>query len=466
MSRWKNPLGRFRFFVPIMALTFAFLMLCGITPNAASAESLQQGSAGNPAYVGKSDNQDFSFSTYVYDPAAAADGVPVSDGWRDVYCFNFRLNWPSSQSYLKIRNANATTMNHYAAGFVGTASDDPTIRDAVLLVVHNGYPEDAGELQGELTDGQFRAVTQAAVWHFTDNTTMDEAASELGMFNAAFQWTPEMTTVYDKLVAGDGLSAVPDGYSLDLYITNATDAEGMGVQSLLAAYGTTVPSTEKTSVRVTKRWYGDPAESVTVRLFRNGSDTGRSIRLTAADGWSGTFADLDVADANGNAYAYTVKEDPVDGYLALDPTGDASGGFTLANVQTTDIAVLKKWQGAALDKAEVSLLADGAVVDTVTLSDDCDWQHIFTDLPAYDPKTGRQIVYTVSETPVEGYSTEISGNASDGFTVTNTLMPEAKVETTPKTGDSLTTGGIVAAMASVGIAGCVIGSAVKRRRQP
>jgi TQXA domain-containing protein len=220
-----------------MALVLAFLMLCGIAPNAAAAESLQEGTAGNPAYVGKASNQDFSFSTYVYDPAAASDGVPVSDGWRDAYCFNFQLNWPSSQSYLKIRDANATTMNHYAAAFAGTSPDDPTIRDAVLLVIHNGYPEDAGELQGELTDAQFRAVTQAAVWHFTDGASMDEAAAELGAFNDAFQWTPKMTAVYDKLVAGDGLSAVPDGYSLDLYITNATDSEGVGVQSLLAAYG-------------------------------------------------------------------------------------------------------------------------------------------------------------------------------------------------------------------------------------
>jgi TQXA domain-containing protein len=357
-------------------------------------------------------------------------------------------------------------MNHYTSSFAGMASDDPTIRDAVLLVVHNGYPENAGELQGELTDGQFRAVTQAAVWHFTDGTTMDEAAAELGRFNTAFQWTSEMTVAYNKLVTGDDLDAVPDGYSLDLYITNATDAEGMGVQSLLAAYGTTVPSTEKTSVRVTKRWYGDPAESVTVRLFRNGTDTGRFIRLTAANDWSGTFADLDAADADGNAYAYTVKEDPVDGYLALEPTGDASGGFTLANVQTTDIAVRKKWQGKAGDEAEVSLLADGAVIDTFTLTDGCDWQHTFSDLPAYDPKTGRKIVYTVSETPADGYATEISGNASDGFTITNTLVPEAKVETTPKTGDALTAGGIVAAMASFGIAGCVIGSVIKRRHQP
>jgi hypothetical protein len=80
MSRWKNPLGRFRFFAPVVALALAFLMLCGIMPNAAAAESLQEGTAGDPAYVGKVNNQDFSFSTYVYDPAAASDGVPVSDG--------------------------------------------------------------------------------------------------------------------------------------------------------------------------------------------------------------------------------------------------------------------------------------------------------------------------------------------------------------------------------------------------
>lgn len=72
------------------------------------------------------------------------------------------------------------------------------------------------------------------------------------------------------------------------------------------------------------------------------------------------------------------------------------------------------------------------------ISDGNKWNDSFTDLPEY--KAGKKIAYTVSEKEVKGYKAVISGNAEEGFVVTNSHTPkEANTTNTdkqsPKTGD-------------------------------
>ena len=83
--------------------------------------------------------------------------------------------------------------------------------------------------------------------------------------------------------------------------------------------------------------------------------------------------------------------------------------------------VEKKWVGPAAAKATVRLLADGK--DTgkkVDLDESNSWKGVFSNLPKYDA-SGAVIEYKVAEDPVEGYSSEVSGDAGSGFTVTNTV---------------------------------------------
>ena len=67
-------------------------------------------------------------------------------------------------------------------------------------------------------------------------------------------------------------------------------------------------------------------------------------------------------------------------------------------------------------------MADGEEVDSVKLSEKNDWEATFTDLPVY--ADGEAITYTVEEVEVEGYEAEITGDAENGFTITNTHEPE------------------------------------------
>ena len=101
------------------------------------------------------------------------------------------------------------------------------------------------------------------------------------------------------------------------------------------------------------------------------------------------------------------------------------------------------------DHITIRLLADDEEVRSERITPDTDgsWSFLFTNVPKY--MYGREVEYTVSEDPVEGYQTVIEGDHREGFTVTNTKdpLPEKKVldsegtdinEKIVRTGDVLT----------------------------
>jgi len=79
---------------------------------------------------------------------------------------------------------------------------------------------------------------------------------------------------------------------------------------------TPLAASNETSVSVNKQWVvpeGYDAKlyqefAVTVRLFANGVNTGRSITLTLKNNWQGIFQGLPYKDADGNVIVYTVDE--------------------------------------------------------------------------------------------------------------------------------------------------------------
>ena len=189
----------------------------------------------------------------------------------------------------------------------------------------------------------------------------------------------------------------------------------------------------KTEVSVKKVWKdadnqdGKRPTSITVKLLADGQDTGKTLELTEAKGWAGSFTDLD-ADKGGKAIAYTVIETTkVEGYIS-EVTGDATSGFTITNSytpETIDITVTKNWNdadnqdGKRPDKITVNLLADGTKIDSkeVQAATDGTWSVEFTKLAKY--KNGKEIKYTVTEEAVAGYKSSI-----DNFTITNSHDPE------------------------------------------
>ena len=93
----------------------------------------------------------------------------------------------------------------------------------------------------------------------------------------------------------------------------------------------------KTSVQVTKVWNdnnnqdGKRPESVTIKLLADGKVVeGKTLTLTAANNWTGTFSDLDGYKA-GKKIAYTVEEITISNGYEVSVTGTAADGYTVTN---------------------------------------------------------------------------------------------------------------------------------------
>ncbi|WP_341742593.1 Cna B-type domain-containing protein [Trueperella pyogenes] len=208
---------------------------------------------------------------------------------------------------------------------------------------------------------------------------------------------------------------VPEGY--------VSKADGMNLKN------THKPAT--VSVEGTKTWDdaknqdGKRPESITIRLLKNGVEAD-SRTVTAAQKWAWSFTDLPKFD-KGQEIVYTITEDAVSGYSAK------MSGYNVTNTYTpgkTSVGVAKSWQdghdqdGLRPESVQVQLLADGKPVEgkVLTLKAANNWAGTFTELEEF--KGGKKIAYSVAEVSVpKGYTSQVAGDATRGYTVTNTHTP-------------------------------------------
>ena len=166
--------------------------------------------------------------------------------------------------------------------------------------------------------------------------------------------------------------------------------------------------------------------SVHVKLFADGEKVDE-VDLNSANSWQYIFTGLS-RYRNGHEIQYTVKEDAVTNYSTAY-SGDMTSTITITNTidGKVSIPVTKKWIGKAAESATIHLLADGQEAANVTLNADNNWQYTFTDMPKY--KDGKLITYTISEDAIAGYTTAITGDATN-YVVTNTNMKTIDIPVT------------------------------------
>ena len=191
-----------------------------------------------------------------------------------------------------------------------------------------------------------------------------------------------------------------------------------------AEHGFTVTnaSTAKVSVPVEKKWVGPAAAKATVRLLADGEDTGRSVELTESNNWKGSFEDLAKYSESGSVIAYTVAEDPVDGYSSK-VTGDAEHGFTVTNtVKTGELDVSKSVvarEGLAVDADKIFKFvveaADATGRKVSGIYGDTTFEDGKATLKLKDGQTVKitglpaGTTYTVTERAAGGYKTAVNG---------------------------------------------------------
>ncbi|MDD7267111.1 MAG: Cna B-type domain-containing protein, partial [Lachnospiraceae bacterium] len=175
----------------------------------------------------------------------------------------------------------------------------------------------------------------------------------------------------------------------------------------------------RTKISVEKKWIGKPGSSVVAVLKADGSEVARK-ELSKENGWAHTFDNLRKYKAGTDTeIVYTVEEEAVpQGYIAsCQKTSEGKWVITNTITGKVSVPVTKTWVGPAKENVTVELLADGVKVTDAVLNAGNNWQHTFADLDKY--KDGVEIVYTIREVSVAGYSSKISGD-QNGYTITNT----------------------------------------------
>ena len=109
-------------------------------------------------------------------------------------------------------------------------------------------------------------------------------------------------------------------------------------------------------------------------------------------------------------------------FVIKDDANNKTIQFTVKVIEKTKVDVTKKWIGKEADKAEVKIYADGKEKDVKEITAKDNWKSSFENLPVYDIEDGHMIQYTIEETPIKGYKSQITGNGKDGFVITNTQI--------------------------------------------
>ena len=180
-------------------------------------------------------------------------------------------------------------------------------------------------------------------------------------------------------------------------------------------------------------------QSITVNLLADGEpaldSSNQPIKkvVTENDGWEYTFENLPVS--NGSAdIVYSVSEDAVDGY---DVTYDGLNITNTPAVEKVIINIHKDWDddGDAAQKRPseivVELLADGDLVETITLNEDTDWSYESDNLPKYNGD--KLIEYDIKEIKVpDNYSVTYDKDKENySFVITNTYSEDPTPDPDP-----------------------------------
>ena len=230
----------------------------------------------------------------------------------------------------------------------------------------------------------------------------------------------------------------PEGYVLDSNPMKVTIKADGAVKTVK---NTVDPNASK-KLTVKKIWKdennqdGKRPASIAVDVYANGQKLAdKTVTVTGGSTdaeWTAQTTDLPIFDANGQKITYTIGEDQLDGYDA--PEVD-QGNLTVTNTRTPEkisIKASKKWDDAenqdgkhpanVVVKLYKEVGGQKSEVANRTLTEADQWATEFTNLNKYEK--GQEVVYSLEEDAVPHYQSQVTGNAADGFVVTNTYKPE------------------------------------------
>ncbi len=337
----------------------------------------------------------------------------------------------------------------YESKVTGNAAEGFTVTNTLLINGGDGDPTNDGVItvekkwnDGDETSNRPESVTVALLAGEEEVDTLTLSGDD---------WEGSFTDLPAYNEAGEEIEYTIDEVSVTGYESkvSGTTEEGFTVTNTLLVNGGDDDPTNDGKLSVTKEWkdneneYESRPENITITLLADEDDTGKTLTLNDENSWADTFEDLVAYDEDGEEISYTVSESAItckngDSYEASITYDETTGDATVTNILTGDwgdetagVTVTKEWKdndnqdGMRPTEITVTLLANGDDADntTVTLTGD-EWTGSFGVLDKYD-EDGVLIGYTVSEETVKDYEEPaITGNVTEGFTVTNTHTPE------------------------------------------
>lgn len=288
-------------------------------------------------------------------------------------------------------------------------------------------------------------VSVKKVWNVKEGTTVPAQvvirlmpANQTLTLNADNNWQGEFTNLPLKGDDGQVINYVVSEDEVTGFTTEITGNKETGFVVTNTPEEVT-PEIEKIEILVTKVWSPNtPQDKMPQEITVVLDQTQERLVLNAENGWKGKFENLPKTTEDAKTIDYTISEVTVEGFTSKI-TGNIATGFIVTNTYNepeepqTDkiqIPVQKIWnvkEGETLpESVEITLQPTG---DKLVLSAENQWKGEFTDLPKVNEE-GEEITYTITETAVEGYQTDITGDQLNGFTVTNTKEEPEKPEVT------------------------------------
>ncbi len=241
--------------------------------------------------------------------------------------------------------------------------------------------------------------------------------------NEANNWTGSFTEL-DEKKNGQNITYTIEEITVNSYTTAITGTQESGYVITNSHTPETIEVTGEKTWNDNDDQDGARPEAITINLVANGNIV-KSVTVTEDDDWSYSFTDLPKFE-NGEEINYSITEEAVADYST---TYD---GYNVTNEHTpgkTSVTVTKSWNdnnnqdGVRPNEITVKLLADGKDTGkSLTLNEANNWTSSFTELD--EKSKGEDIVYTIEETAVEGYSTVITGTQTSGYVITNSHTPE------------------------------------------
>lgn len=193
-------------------------------------------------------------------------------------------------------------------------------------------------------------------------------------------------------------------------------------------------------IPITEEWIDDNnrdglrPSSHTV-ILTDGINTIEEIVLDKDNGYGTVLKDMPKYK-NGVEIDYQIKDFKVDGYTTNIIKGDSVKDFKVTNTHVPEmvtVTVTEGWHDQSdYDKIrpeEIALTltgSDGNVYEKTVNKET--WTAVFSDLPKNSK--GEQIIYTLTQEGIKGYSTTITNNQTDTITVINKHEPVKAITVT------------------------------------